>query len=109
MVFFPTLVGAVICAVVFLGWWTLFETKNPEQYATELASPDSRRRLMAARELAEHMWDERIYHPATLTALIDIMQNPALDKEAEQWSPSTMITPNGEVSGSRLRWWAAAM
>jgi hypothetical protein len=109
MVFFPTLVGAVICAVVFLGWWTLFQTKEPTQYAQELTGNDARRRGMAARELGEHIGDPRIYKAETLNALITVLQNPALDKEAEQWSPQSMITPSGEVSGSRLRWWAAAM
>jgi len=109
MVFFPTLVGAVICAVIFLGWWTLFQNKEPEQYARDLTSNDSRRRLMAARELGEHMGDERIYKPATMNALIEILQNPELDKDAQQWSPQSLITPDGEVSGSRLRWFAADM
>ena len=107
MVFFPTLVGAVICAVIFLGWWTLFQNKDSDQYARDLTGNDSRRRLMAARELGEHIGDPRIYQPATLNALIEILQNPALDKDAEQWSPQSLITPDGEVSGSRLRWFAA--
>jgi len=108
MVFFPSLVGATICAVVFLGWWTVFDSKKPEQYAKELNSPDARRRWMAARELAENIGDQKIYHSETLSSLIGILQNPELDKETELWSPTSMIKQEGEKA-SRLRWWAAAM
>ncbi|HYG74804.1 MAG TPA: HEAT repeat domain-containing protein [Planctomycetota bacterium] len=108
MVFFPSLVGAMICAVVFLGWWTVFDSKKPEQYAKELSSPDARRRWMAAREMAENIGDKKIYHSETLTSLIGILQNPELDKETELWSPTSMIKQEGEKA-SRLRWWAAAM
>jgi HEAT repeat protein len=107
MVFFPTLVGATICAVIFLGWWTLFENKKPEQFAKELLSTDARRRKVAQRELAEKLGDKAIYSTVTLNALIDMVNNPELDKEAEQWSPQTMIT--GDELRASPRWWAAAM
>lgn len=107
MVFFPTLVGATICAVIFLGWWTLFEEKPPEQFAKELLSKDARRRKVAQRELAEKLGDKAIYSAVTMNALIEMLNNPELDKEAEAWSPQTMIS--GDEQRASPRWWAAAM
>ncbi|MEI6231616.1 MAG: HEAT repeat domain-containing protein [Planctomycetota bacterium] len=111
MVFFPSLVGAAICVVLFLGWIALFKPKEPAQYALELDSPDMRRRWTAAREMSEHIsrYNEqdnaRIYVPETLSALIKIMENPDLDKETEAWSPSGSIKQDQEKSS--IRWWAA--
>ena len=111
MVFFPSLVGAAICLALFLGWVTLFRPKEPVQYAAELESPDMRRRWTAARELGEHITpygeadNPRIYVPETLTALIKIMENPDLDKEGDEWSPSGSIKQDQEKTS--IRWWAA--
>jgi len=116
MVFFPSLVGATICLVIFLGYWTVFKTKEPQQFARELSTNDPRRRWSAARELAESIPPadpnpsapkNRIYDPVVLTALINILENKELDKEAEAWSPTAMIKKDDE--GSRIRWWAAPM
>lgn len=109
MVFFPSIVGATICLIMFLGWWTVFKPKEPLTYAAELRSNDARRRWTAARDLAESIRpDANIYHPEILTALIEIVQNPELDKEIEAWTPSSMIKP-GDESRSRLRWFATRM
>jgi hypothetical protein len=123
MVFFPSLVGATICLIMFLGWWTLFKPKEAPQYARDLRSADMRRRWQAARELGEAMQpapvnekgeildtvpDEKIYQPEVLGALIEIVQNAELDQETEVWSPASMIK-QGDERSSRLRWWAAAM
>lgn len=116
MVFFPSLVGATICLVIFLGYWTVFKAKEPLQFAAELTSNDPRRRWSAARELAESIPPadpnpnspkNRIYDPVVLTALIAILENKELDKEAQAWSPTAMIKKEDE--GSRIRWWAAPM
>ena len=78
MVFFPSMIGAAICAIMFLGWITIFRPKDATQYAAELGSPDMRRRWTAAREMGEHITQygeekfTKIYGPETLTALIDI-------------------------------------
>ncbi len=111
MVFFPTLVGATICVVLFLGFYIMFKPKDGAEFARELRSPDARRRWTAARELAESIRpDARIYHPDVLTALIEILENPELDKEVETWTPTSMIRPKAEdEQGSRLRWFAARM
>ena len=113
MIFFPSMVGAAICAVMFLGWVTIFKPKEPAQYALELGSSDMRRRWTAARELSEHIkqygetQNTRIYSPETLTALIQILDNPDLDRETPSWSPSGSIRQDDE-KGS-LRAWAAMM
>ena len=108
MVFFPTLVGATICVILFLGWWTFAKPKDSNQYALALTSADSRHRWEAARELAENIGNPAIYDSKMLTVLIEILQNSELDKEAEKWSPSSMIRPDDEQK-SHLRWWAAGM
>lgn len=108
MIFFPTLVGATVCVIIVLAWWMMFEPRKPEQFAAELTCGDARRRHVAARELSERLADPRIYHPATLTALIQILENPELDKEAAAWTPTNIIQ-NKDEPGSRLRWWAALM
>ncbi len=111
MVFFPSMVGAAICVALFLGWVTLFKQKEPAQYALELESPDIRRRWTAAREMSEHITpygekdNARIYSPETLSALIKIMENPDLDKEASEWTPSSSIKQDQEKTS--IRWWAA--
>src|SRR6185295_20108437 len=72
MVFFPSMVGAAICLLMFVGWLTIFKPKEPTQYAVELDSPDMRRRMSAAREMAERITpygetkNSRIYVPETL-------------------------------------------
>ncbi len=111
MVFFPSLIGAAICLVMFLGWVTIFKPKEPKQYALELSSPDMRRRRMAARELSEHIrpygekQDSPIYSPEVVTALIQILDNPDLDQEAQDWSPSNTGRQDNERFS--LRQWAA--
>ena len=44
MVYFPTLVGAMVCLIMFLGWWLLHSDKTPTQYADALTSNDPRLR-----------------------------------------------------------------
>lgn len=111
MVFFPSLIGAAICLVMFLGWVTIFKPKEPKQYALELSSNDMRRRRMAARELSEHIrpygekQDSPIYSPEVVTALIQILDNPDLDQEAQDWSPSNAMRQDNERFS--LRQWAA--
>jgi hypothetical protein len=113
MVFFPSLIGAVICVIMFLGWITIFKQKEAVQYAQELGSGDMRRRWTAAREMSEHIKqygekeNTRIYAPETLTALIQILDNPDLDREVAAWSPSASIKDDQE-KGS-IRGWAALM
>jgi HEAT repeat protein len=119
MVFFPALVGALICALMFLGWWALIKPKDAAQYARELRSGDMRQRWQAARELSEAIQpaaetlekttpNPRIYHPDVLNALIEILQDTELDKESEIWSPSSLIR-QGDENLPHLRWWAATM
>ena len=111
MIFFPSMVGAAICAVMFLGWVTIFKPKEPAQYALELGSSDMRRRWTAARELSEHIaqygetQNTRIYSPDVLSALIEILENPDLDRQTSAWSPSGALRQDDE-KGS-LRSWAA--
>lgn len=111
MVFFPSLIGAAICLVMFLGWVTIFKPKEPKQYAQELSSGDMRRRRVAARELSEHIrpygekQDSAIYSPEVVNALIDILNNPDLDQEAQDWSPSNTMREDKERFS--LRQWAA--
>jgi len=108
MVFFPTIVGATVCLILFLGYHAVFKPKNPFQYSVELSSNDARRRWMAARELSENIGKDSIYDSKTLTVLIEILQNPELDKEVAAWTPSAAIKDADEKQ-SRLRWWAAPM
>ncbi|HLX62841.1 MAG TPA: HEAT repeat domain-containing protein [Planctomycetota bacterium] len=111
MVFFPSMVGAGICLLMFVGWIVLFnKPKTPEQFARELESPNMRERWEAARELSDHIShygepDSRIYSPVVLSALLKIMDSPELDKEAAAWSPSSAIKQDQEKTS--LRWWAA--
>src|SRR5471032_2170286 len=88
MVFFPSIVGATVCLILFLGYFAVFTPKTPKQYADELSSNDARRRWVAARELSENIGKDSIYEKKTLTVLIEILQNPELDKESAAWSPS---------------------
>lgn len=110
MVFFPSLVGAGICAVLFLGWYLLRDNKTPGQYVDQLRAGVSdgtrRSRWQIARELGEHINDPKLHTPEVLTALLEIVENPALDEEVETWSPSTMIRKPDERR-TRLRWFAA--
>ncbi|MCZ7647550.1 MAG: HEAT repeat domain-containing protein [Planctomycetota bacterium] len=110
MVFFPTLVGASICLVLFLGWWLLRDAKSPERYVAELragVNDGSRRtRWAVARELAENISDKRLHTPEILGALLELVEKPELDEEVEPWSPSTMIR-NEDEKQPRLRWYAA--
>ena len=108
MVFFPSIVGATVCLILFLGYFAVFSPKTPKQFADELSSGDARRRWMAARELSENIGKPAIYDSKTLTVMIEILQNPALDKETEAWTPSSAIK-NADEKESRLRWWAAPM
>jgi len=108
MVFFPTIVGAMVCLILFLGYYVVFQPKNAVQYGAELNSADARRRWVAARELSENIGNPRIYNPETLTTLIGILENPDLDKETATWTPSSAIKDPDEKN-SRLRWWAAPM
>jgi hypothetical protein len=113
MVFFPSLIGAAICALMFLGWVTIFRPKEATQYAQELGSSDMRRRWTAAREMGEHITQygeekfTRIYGPETLTALLEILKNPDLDKEVDEWTPSNSL--RAEQEKGSLRAWAALM
>ncbi|MCW8132336.1 MAG: HEAT repeat domain-containing protein [Planctomycetota bacterium] len=110
MVFFPSAVGAGICLVLFIGWWTLREPKKAPQYALELrdgiSNGTKRTRWQVAREIAEHIHDKDVQDPAVLSALLDIVEKPDLDEEVEVWSPSDMIR-KAEERRVRLRWWAA--
>jgi len=106
MVFFPTIVGAMVCLILFLGYYVVFQPKNAVQYGAELTSADARRRWVAARELAENISNPRIYNSQTLTTLIEILENPDLDKESLAWTPSSSIKDPDEKTSS-LRWWAA--
>jgi len=108
MVFFPTIVGATVCLILFLGYYAVFKPKNPFQYSVELRSTDARRRWMAARELSENIGKDSIYTHDTLVVLIEILQNADLDKEVAAWTPSAAIKDADEKQ-SRLRWWAAPM
>ena len=108
MVFFPTIVGATVCLILFLGYYAVFKPKNPFQYSVELSSPDARRRWMAARELSENIGKPSIYEKKTLSVLIEILQNKELDKETVAWTPSAAIKDDDEKE-SRIRWWAAPM
>jgi HEAT repeat protein len=108
MVFFPTIVGATVCLILFLGYYAVFKPKNPFQYSVELSSTDARRRWMAARELSENIGKPSIYESKTLTVLIEILQNAELDKETAAWTPSAAIKDADEKE-SRIRWWAAPM
>ena len=113
MIFFPSMIGAAICAIMFLGWITIFRPKDATQYAAELGSPDMRRRWTAAREMGEHITQygeekfTKIYGPETLSALIDILKNPDLDREEDTWTPSNSMRADPE-KGS-IRSWAALM
>lgn len=113
MVFFPSMVGAAICLLMFVGWLLLFNRhKSPEQYALELEGPDMRRRWETARELSDRITpfgqpDSRIYSPKVLSALLKLMSDPELDKEASEWSPSKAMKKEEEVTS--IRWWAAKM
>lgn len=110
MVFFPSAVGAGICLVLFIGWWTLREPKKAPQYALELregiSAGSKRTRWQVAREIAEHINDPAVQDPDVLSALLDIVEKPDLDEEVEVWSPSDMIR-KAEERRVRLRWWAA--
>jgi hypothetical protein len=108
MVFFPTIVGAMVCLILFLGYFVVFKPKDAVQYGAELGSADARRRWVAARELSENIGNPRIYNSQTLTTLIGILENPDLDKEVSTWTPSSAIKDPDEKN-SRLRWWAAPM
>ena len=108
MVFFPSIVGATVCLILFLGYFAVFTPRTPKQYADELRSNDARRRWVAARELSENIGKDSIYEPKTLTVLIEILQNPELDKESAAWSPSAALK-SAEEKESNLRWWAARM
>lgn len=110
MVFFPSAVGAGICLVLFMGWWTLREPKKADQYARELrdgiSAGTKRTRWQVAREVAEHVESPEVRNPLVLAALLDIVEKPELDEEVETWSPSDMIR-KAEERRVRLRWWAA--
>jgi len=107
MVFFPSLIGAAVCLVMFLGWVTIFKPKESKQYALELTSSDMRRRLVAERELAEHIrpfgekLDSQIYSPEVVAALLQILDNPDLDQEALEWSPSNTMRKDDERASQR--------
>ncbi len=110
MVFFPSIVGAGICAVLFLSFWFLRTPKNADRYALELqngiTSGNKRTRWQAARRIAENLNSKEVANKQVLTALLAIVNDPSMDEEVEAWSPSMLIRNQAEGS-SRLRWWAA--
>ena len=59
-----------------------------------------------AREIAENLHRPEVVDARVLTALLEIVERPALDEPIETWSPKTMGR-GWEDRRSQLRWWAA--
>jgi len=115
MVFFPSIVGASVCFVVFLGYYFLSDKKSAAQYAAELRegvkTANVRTRWVTARNLSEAFNSkdrERLYDPDLLSAMIEVLTNPALDEDGEAWSPSDMIRAEGEKR-AKLRFYIAPL